>query len=397
MNNVAIINVVTDKSTGKIAYGLYNDLKMKGYNVRFCYGRGGTIDDKDCYRIDSKLEILTHVLITRFLGLQGSVLATLRLISFLRRNHVDTIFLLNINGYYLNENLFFSYAARCGIRIIYLMIDEYAFLGRCCYNNGCTRYLVGCGKCPKARSLYPRSYFFDTSRVRFKIKSKWYKRLGEIVFVGPEYVINKAKTSPLMENLELEVLDEAINTDFFYPRDTENLREKLGISRDKIVVVCIAPYPDERKGGQYFVDLANSLKNSSRYTFVHVGVAREKRIETNNYIPIGYITDQEELAEYYSIGDIFLFPSIDDTMPNTCLEALACGTPLLCFNISGMPYLGDERVLTLVEPKRIDKLVEALESLSKKSLNCINICREYAVNRYDQKRYYAKLESLGVR
>lgn len=104
--------------------------------------------------------------------------------------------------------------------------------------------------------------------------------------------------------------------------------------------------------------------------------------------------DQSLLAQYYSLPDLFLFPSVQDTMPNACLEALSSGTPLLCFNISGMPYIANESTATFVEPRNIDALVEAILHTKKKTEETINICRKYALERYDNEKYNEKLLKL---
>ena len=97
------------------------------------------------------------------------------------------------------------------------------------------------------------------------------------------------------------------------------------------------------------------------------------------------------MVEYYSLADLFVFPSLADTMPNACLEALACGSPLLCFNVSGMPYIGDESVMTLVEPENVVQMVDAICRITHKTQEIIDKCRNYALSRYDNQKYCEKL------
>lgn len=81
-------------------------------------------------------------------------------------------------------------------------------------------------------------------------------------------------------------------------------------------------------------------------------------------------------------------------MPNACLEALACGTPLLCFNTSGMPYMADETVMTLVEPENVDQMVGVIKKTKKKDETIINTCRNYALKRFDNQKYFERLVSI---
>ena len=396
MKNVAIINSVYDRSTGKIASGLLSYLKSKGYKVFFCYGYGKEINNLNFYRINNKIEHYYHALMCRITGIEGaySWFATKRLIKFLRKNKIDTIYGISLHGYYLNEKMFFDYLIREKIKFVYIMTDEYAFLGKCAYSNGCMNYLFGCGNCPQIKE-YPKSLFFDSSAKVFKIKNHAYSQLRNTVFVGPEYTIIAAKKSPLINGIPTSIVDEAIDLNMYYPRETNELRKQMNINNQKIVILCVAPFNYERKGCKYFIEAAQRFENDKRFIFVHVGYTGDKTICPSNYIPIGYETDQNKLAEYYSLGDLFVFPSLLDTMPNACLESLACGTPLLCFNISGMPYIANQTTAIFVEPRNIDQLCDVINNTCKKTSETISVCRKYAESRYDNNKYYEKLTELG--
>ena len=393
MKNIAIINTGSKGSTGKIARNLYHDLKEKGYNVTFCFGHGTDENNPDFNVIDNKFDRYWHSLMSHLLGKQGthSTFATKRMVSLLKTKQIDTVIALSLHGNYLNQTVFFKYLSKNDIQFLYLMIDEYPYVGKCTGTEGCTKYHHGCGKCEALR-LHTPSWFFDRSAELYKWKKRNYDSVKRIAFAGPEFVINMAKLSPMMSERNMFVLDEAINVDTYSPKDANPLRKELGISDDKIVIVTATSYSPEYKGGLYFDETAARLADDERYVFVHIANDRQG-IEKpqKNLIIRGYIETLEEMAVYFSMADLFLFPSLQDTMSNTCLEALACGTPLLCFNISGMPYLGNKDVLTLVESRNVDQLVEIVESSRKKSKDDIKKYREYALTRYNSKEYCGKV------
>lgn len=400
MKNVAVINTCIGGSTGKIAVGLHNYLLNRHINSWFCYGReDGEVGEK-FYKIEEKLSIYFHAAFARITGLQGyaSYFATRRLINFIKQNKIDTIFLISPHGYYLNESAFFAFIAEENITLVYVMIDEYAFSGKCGYSTGCEMYHAGCHHCPKIR-MYPKSFFINAAPLIFNMKKKSYKNIKKLVFVGPLYTVEQAKKSPHLFDQRIEVLDEAVNTAFYIPRNNSELRSELGISDEKIVLVCVAPYSYDRKGVKYFVELARRFEKSEKYVFVQVGfdVSRESVDLPQNYIAIGFIKDQEKLAHFYSLGDLFVFPSVSDTMPNACLEALSAGTPLLCFNISGMPYIADETVATFVEPRNVNQMEAVVKKTVKKTEDQIWMCREYALKRYDNQKYFSKLCDIAER
>lgn len=391
-----ILNTCDWGSTGKIAKGLQQYLQRDGEKTIFCYGRGEKRDDEERFRFCTKMDVGVHYVDTKITGRlnASSKVATKRLIARLHKLGVKEIYIVNLHGHVLNEKMFLDYLIKDDIHVVYIMADESAFLGNCVYRSGCEAYLNGCADCQRlggmAKLLCP-----DASKKAYQVKKAAYERIKDITFVGPEFVILAARTSPLLEGKRLEIVDEAIDVSVNVPRDTTALREQLGIKDDQIVIGCVAPYSYPRKGVRYLVEAARKLENDERFVFVQVGFdIKDKSFLPKNYIPIGYVNGQELLTEYYSLADLFVFPSLHDTMPNACLEALSCGSPLLCFNTSGMPYMADETVMTLVEPEKVDQMVEVIRKTKKKDETIINTCRNYALKRFDNQKYFERLVSI---
>lgn len=392
----AIINTCDWGSTGKIAKGLQQYLQSDGEKTIFCYGRGEKRDDEERFRFCTKMDVGVHYANTKITGRlnASSKAATKRLIARLRKLGVKEIYLVNLHGYVLNEKKFLDYLIKDDIHVVYIMADESAFLGNCVYRSGCEAYLNGCADCQRlggmAKLLCP-----DASKKAYQVKKAVYERIKDITFVGPEFVILAARTSPLLKGKRLEIVDEAIDVSVNVPRDTTALRKQLGIKDGQIVIGCVAPYSYPRKGVRYFVEAARRLENDPRFVFVQVGFdVKDKSFLPKNYIPIGYVNGQLLLTEYYSLADLFVFPSLHDTMPNACLEALSCGSPLLCYNTSGMPYMADETVMTLVEPENVGQMVGVIQKTKKKDETIINTCRNYALKRFDNQKYYKRLVSI---
>ena len=202
-----------------------------------------------------------------------------------------------------------------------------------------------------------------------------------------------------MHGMKTYVADEAIDTAFFKPRDVSNLKKALGIKQGQFVCVCIALFDNinHPKGAAYFIELAKKLEQNPNYIFVHVGyVLKDKSFLPSNYIPVGFIHNQDDLAQYYSLADLFVLPAIAESMPNTCLEALSCGSPLLCFNYGGMSKIASKDVATFVEPLNVEAMKEAVLARKLKDSEIIKSCRNYALERYDNQKYYQKLLDLAI-
>lgn len=395
--NTAIINTCLDGSTGRIGQGLYRYLDKKGHHVVFCYGRGKSDNSKNFYKFSTAFEVLLHILFTRLSGLEGcfSYLATSRLIRRLKKEDIDTVFLLNIHGYVLNEYKLLNYLKKNSFKVVYLMLDEYTFTGKCGFTLDCTGFETGCRNCPQ-KYVYPKSYLFNSTHYLYKKKYTSYKNFKNIIFVGIEYTVKRARHSPLLKDHSFFIADEAINLNNIYViKDSSRLRDKLGITKDKKIVVCAAPFSNPRKGCSYFLQAAQILEYKKDIVFVHVGFDGDRSMCPSNYIPIGFIYDQNELAEYYSLADLFVFPSLAETIPSTCLQALACGTPILGFNISGMPYCADDRHGQFVEAKNAEALAEKILEAPRKTSELANSCRAYAEGRFDERDYFEKLINLA--
>lgn len=392
MKSSAIINTCDFGSTGKIANSLHKHLLDIGEKCIFCYGQGSDNDDNDRYKFSGYLDLVGHKINNVLTGSLccASVLATNRLVRRLRSLNVTEVYLLNLHGLYLNERILFDYLVKDNIKVVYIMADESAFLGNCFYRNGCEKFKSECLNChllkPWQKIIKP-----NAAHKAYIIKQNAYKQLNS-VFVAPEFVIRSANESPLLKGCKTEIIDEAIDVTINSPKDSSALRKELGISGDKIVIGCVAPFMDSRKGVRFYLEAAKRLENDDRFIFVQVGYnAPSKDGLPKNYIPIGYVSNQEILVQYYSLADLFVFPSLADTMPNACLEALACGSPLLCFNTSGMPYIGNDTVMTLVEPENVEQMVEVILATKHKTPETIQACRNYAIARYDSLKYCEKL------
>lgn len=397
MRNIAVINSCNDGSIGKIARKLHNFLLNHGYNSTFYFARWEEIGDKNAVKFETNFEVKLHGVLCRLTGIEGvySNFATNRLIRMLDKQDLDAVYVVNLHGYYLNEAKLLKYIGKRNLPLVYIMGDEYPAWGKCGYQTDCNHYLDECRKCPHYKD-YPNSWFFDRAHDMYLKKKEAYGILKRVAFLGPEFTINQTKVSPLLEGKNLQVIDECVDVDFYRPRDTKTLRNDLNISDDKIVISCVAPMSNPRKGCKYFVEAARQLENDDRFVFVHVGYnISDKSNLPSNYIPIGFLSDQEKLAQYYSLGDLFVFPSLNDTMPNACLEAMSAGTPLLCFNISGMPYMAPESICALVEPTNVEQLVEKIVNTKKKTKGIIDMCRNYAVERYDNKKYHQRLIEIA--
>ena len=393
---IAIINVTAQfGSTGKIAYGMYQKLNNDGYQVRLFYGRKDNIQENvDIVKIGTDNETKIHGGLARVTGLHGyfSTSATKQLIRELEEYKPDLVQLYNLHGYYLNINLLLEYLKNKGVPTVYSMLDEFPYLGRCCYSFDCDLFKNGCEHCECSRSEYPATFLFRWGKKFAEDKRKAYEGFNNICFVAPQWVLERAESSYLLKGKELLCVDEYVDTeDLFYPRtEYHKLPDKIRNTSKKIVLT-VAPYSNPRKGGKYFLEAARRFLNDDLFLFVYVGMNVQDVDIPENCIAVGFLNDQDELAEYYSIADVFVCTSLADTMPNVCLDALGAGTPVIGFDNTGIPYVAEEPLGKFVESENVSALCEAIQSASKKDNSVVELCRGYAQKRYSPQTYYRKM------
>lgn len=387
------------RSVGKITSLQYEYLKSHGHQVRVVYRgyREPVIDNPDYIRVANKVEFYLSKLITMLTGLEGHVhpIATRRLKKLTKTFNPDIVQLNNLHGYFINNSKYIAFLRDRNCPAVYTMIDEYPYMGKCPYSKECNKFTVGCSSpCPQKRT-YPKSLIFDNARFIWEGKQKAYQGYDNIVFTGPRWVVERAKLSALLKGKNIVELDEPIHfKSCFYPRNTRILKEKLGIPEGNKVIVTVTRMSAPSKGGIYFYEAARLLKQRKDISFVYVGLDTEEPFSLDNLIPIRYVNSQDELADYYSLGDVFVSCSLADTQPNACLEALGCGTPLIAFAAMGLPYIAPGNLELLVEPQNIAKLAEAFAKVEKKTEELTKQCREYALGRYSSDIVMSKLVEI---
>jgi len=397
---VLIVNCYgSTHSTGKITTLQYRYLKDMGHEVRVCYRgiREPKMENPDYVAVAEKIEPVVGRLAAWLTGYEGYThpIATLRLVRYTDKFKPDIVQLNILHGYFINSNEYITYLKEHHYKVCYTMMDEYAYMGKCPFSFQCNQFMTSCkGNCP-AKKNYPMSWIFDRSKFIFEGKRKAYAGFKNIVFTGPRWVVERAKSSALLRNCRVEELDEPV--DFgktFYPREADALRKKLGIPKGNKVIVTVAPLSDPRKGGKYVFEVAKKLESHHDITFVYVGCNTTPPFDTTNLIKVPFVSDQNELATYYSLGDLFVCTSLADTMPNVCIDALGCGTPLAGFAAAGTPYVATPEFGTFTPTCDIDALAKVIEDCPKKDTAQVKATHAYAVRRYAPEVIIGKLENI---
>jgi glycosyltransferase involved in cell wall biosynthesis len=169
------------------------------------------------------------------------------------------------------------------------------------------------------------------------IKKNALKDFDQLSIVAPtQWLLNLSAKSELFSKYPHRVIRNLLDRAVFYQRpDTAALRVKFGFkSNDKIVLYVAEDINDRRKGIDLFVSITDRLLEKN-YKILLIGSGEFEKKDAN-IIPLGKISDDQTLAVMYSIADVFVISSREDNYPNTVLESLACATPVVGFDNSGI-------------------------------------------------------------
>ena len=206
---VLIINTFFEgTSTGKIATGLYEKLIEKGHECKILYGVGEISSNPDLIKIATKFDIKLQWIHNQITGIHGnfSPFVMKRVYKIIEKFQPDVVQLYNLHYYYINIYQLFDYLKKRNIPIAYGMLDEYPYLGYCCYAYDCNQYIDGCKKCnyKRFRKEYPRNLFRNGADKTIKLKEKSYANFSKLIFTAPRWVVMRAKQSYLLRNQKIE-------------------------------------------------------------------------------------------------------------------------------------------------------------------------------------------------
>lgn len=368
------INSHYDQSgAGKIVACIHRQLKKHGHNSMVAYGRGKITNEEGVYRIGSRIGVVVEGFATRVIGINGftSWNATKKLVMEIDKFSPDIIHLHGLHGYYLNFKILFDYINRKNIPCVWTFHDCHAFSGNCGYHYECDKWKTGCYKCQHLRD-YPTSYLFDYTKWMWNQKKKLFTRTDNKIIVSPsEWMTNDAKKS-FFSKYECITINNGIDTGkIFYNRGKSQSRKKHGYNIDDKIVLGIAfGFNDHRKGAKYIIEMARYLKEEGvKVILIGWNKKNDNLIEDlPNVYTLEFTNNQHELAEYYSLADVFVLPSLAENYATVALESLACGTPVVGFNVGGTPeQLANGRgiVVEKAEQKQFNEAV--MKILNKKS------------------------------
>ncbi len=253
-----------------------------------------------------------------------------------------------------------------GKPMVWTLHDQWAFTGGCHYSAGCEKYKEQCVGCPQLANDP-----FNLASAVLKDKTELFKDADLTVVAPSRWLARCARESALFKNTRVDVIPYSLETEVFHPEPKAEAKKRIGISEDAVTILFGVHRDEKRKGFWKLIEalqfaistpgLRNLVCNDKVKLLYFGNLDHSLHAVGISTQGLGHISTDAGLRNAYSAADVFVLPSLEDNFPNTMLEAMSCGTPVVAFDAGGISELvADGMTGRLVPAGNIEKLGEAI-------------------------------------
>ena len=234
-----------------------------------------------------------------------------------------------------------------GKPVVWTMHDLWPATAICHYARGCKRYQQQCQRCP----LLPGGGGKNDLSAKVWKRKKAMLEAGNVYFVAcSRWLEGEARKSALLAGQPITNIPNAIDTRTFRPLSQVEARRKVGLPETGRIILFVSQrVTDERKGISYLTDAVSKLAEQHpelKDTTIAILGGHAEEVTAQLCLPthaLGYVSDEQTIVNVYNAADVFVTPSLEDNLPNTIMEALACGVPCVGFRVGGIPEMIDHQ------------------------------------------------------
>jgi glycosyltransferase involved in cell wall biosynthesis len=228
--------------------------------------------------------------------------------------------------------------------VFWTLHDMWAFTGGCHHSGTCENFQESCGNCKFLKNPGAN----DLSHRLWKAKKEGFQRQNLHIITCSDWLGNRAKQSSLLREHDIKTIPNAIDTEFFSPN-----ANSLGLDSNKKYVLFVAMRVNAPAKGFHLLKEALQFLDASTTELLIVGgeMTDKLPLKAHNF---GQITDPAKMRDIYAAADVFVTPSLEENLPNTIMEAMACGTACVGFEVGGIPEM--------IEHKKTGYVAQAFDS-----------------------------------
>ena len=221
---------------------------------------------------------------------------------------------------------------RSGKPVVWTMHDIWPATAICHLTLGCRSFTSACKSC----RLLPGGSTLAQSVWR---KKQRLLEEGNIYFVAcSRWLEQEAKASALLKGHKITSIPNPIDIHIYNRCNKQEARQRLGLPADKKLILFVSQRVTNRnKGMDYLIEACDKLKDLPQLGVVILGGHAEEVTTQLPTFPLGYVNDEHRIVDVYNAVDVFVLPSLSENLPNTIMEAMACGVPCVGFRVGGIP------------------------------------------------------------
>ena len=231
--------------------------------------------------------------------------------------------------------------------VIWTLHDMWPFTGGCHYDDECGRFSDHCGRCP---SIYSDKDADLSRRILDRKLTSW-RDWRLTVVATSHWLATQARSSKVFAERDIRVIPNAIDTDKYKPVSKELARTLFNLPQNKRIVMfsAFSATSHPRKGGHLLLPAIERMARDHLHSDIELVIvgASQPANPPDQGVPVHYMgqfADEISQVVLYSAADVLVAPSMQENLSNTVLESLSCGTPVVAFNIGGMPDMITHRV-----------------------------------------------------
>lgn len=249
--------------------------------------------------------------------------------------------------------------------VVWTMHDMWSFTGGCHHSGSCEGYQHQCGNCPFLRLPAPD----DLSNSGWLRKQTAYRN-ARLTPVGcSQWLANRARQSSLFGGLSVQSIPNPLDTGLFSPIEKTVARQELNLPTTKrLILFAAAKVSALGKGFSYFQQalglLRQQLTQAEEVELLIFGGGDESLLQELpfKYHFLGSLKNPRQIIAAYSAADLFVIPSLEENLPNTIMESMACGTPVVGFEVGGIPEMVQHQQNGyLVKYRSVDDLARGIQ------------------------------------
>jgi len=287
----------------------------------------------------------------------------------------DIIHCHNLHGNYFDLRALPSLGEQ--VPLVLTLHDAWLISGHCAHSFSCEKWQTGCGNCPDL-AITP-AIKRDATASNWRRKKEIFKEMQIYIASPSQWLADKIKKSILKPAIkELKIIPNGVNLDIFHPLPKEDARRDLGLPQDKKIILFTARGIKKNRFKDYTtmrlaIEYVAQEYSEKNLLFLALGEkSASERIGDARIQFIPYQFDPKKVARFYQAADIYIHAAHIDTFPNTILEALACGTPVIASSVGGIPeQVDDAETGFLTLPGDAESMAEKILLL----IDDDNLCR----------------------